>query len=123
MQPKNQQSQQQAMPQQQFTGTHNHIYETLRNSLMQLHQQGVPGMAEVLQALNKAHVDQLKGQQQAPQMPQGYQAQSPSGQVMQAVMGNMGQQRPTMQQPQQAAPNLPQMPGTLVGLGQQRGGY
>lgn len=57
------------MPQQPFTASHNHIYETLRNSLMQLYKSGVPGMDEVLNALNKSHVAQLKNSQGQPQMP------------------------------------------------------
>lgn len=76
------------MPQQPFTASHNHIYETLRNSLMALHQQGVPGMDEVLHALNKAHVVQMKNAQGQPQMPM---------QAGQAVMGALtGQMPPQM---------------------------
>lgn len=63
------QNQPPTMPQQPFTGTHNHIYETLRKYLMQLHSQGVPGMDEVLNALNKSHIKQM-GQMQQPMQPQ-----------------------------------------------------
>jgi hypothetical protein len=102
-------------PVQQFTATHNHIYETLRNNLMELYKQGVPGMDEVLHALNKSHVMQLKGMQQQPaQMPQMGAA---AGQAMMgggqgAMMGAAAPQMAMPQQPtQQPMMQHPQMPG------------
>ena len=60
---------------------HDHVYNQLRTTLMGLLQKGVPGIDQVLDALNKVHVDQYRPQkpptmpkrgmsQQAPQMPQ-----------------------------------------------------
>lgn len=81
------------MTQQQFTSSHHHIYDTLRNTLMGLVKQGIPGMEEVLTALNKAHVSQMKNQQQSPQMPQ----QQPIPQAMGGVHPETGQlQKPPM---------------------------
>jgi hypothetical protein len=41
--------------QQQFTQDHHQIYNYLRQALMQLHMQGVPGISDILGALNQAH--------------------------------------------------------------------
>jgi hypothetical protein len=77
------------MPSQPFSATTHHIYNTLRNSLMSLVQQGVPGIEKVLAVLNNEHVNGMKQQAQAaPTMPQ---------------------QQP-MQQQQQPQPQQPMMP-------------
>ena len=82
------------LPQQPFTPAHTHIYDTLRNTLMGLVKQGVPGMDKVLAVLNNEHVNGIKSQaQQAPQMPQqgqlGQQSQIPP-QVLQQLLGSIG---------------------------------
>lgn len=59
------------MPGQPFSPSHHHIYNTLRNNLMDLVKAGVPGIEKVLAALNNEHVNGMKSQaQQAPTMPQ-----------------------------------------------------
>lgn len=74
------------MPSMPFTASHNHIYNTLRNSLMELVKQGIPGMEKVLAALNNEHVNGIKSQsQQAPTMPQGVSA-GEIGQVVRPPM-------------------------------------
>ena len=40
---------------QQFTPQHHQIYEMLRQALMQLHQQGVPGIDKVLLSVRDHH--------------------------------------------------------------------
>lgn len=55
-QPNIQQPQGSGMPfPQAFTDQHNGVYNTLRNQLMQYHSAGVPGMEDVINALNKTH--------------------------------------------------------------------
>lgn len=59
------------MPGQSFSPSHHHIYDTLRNNLMELVKAGVPGIEKVLAALNNEHVNGMKSQAQtAPTMPQ-----------------------------------------------------
>ena len=77
-------------PMQPFTQQHNQVYEQLRQALMKLHQQGVPGMDQVLNSLNQQHVKLAGGR--------GGQAQQP-------------QPAPTPQAPQQ---NGGPMPSNLV---------
>jgi hypothetical protein len=87
-------SKQPQMPQQEFSPSHHHIYNTLRDNLMSLVKAGVPGIDKVLAALNNAHVDGIKSQtQQAPQMPQ---------QMPQGIMGGgtVGQAAPPPMMPQ-----------------------
>ena len=83
------------MPSQPFTAAHNHIFNQLRNTLMTLVQQGVPGMEDVLSALNNSHVNGLKSTAQQPQMPQ-QQPQQGGGQqippqVLAQLLGGGGQ--------------------------------
>lgn len=95
------------MPQVPFSAAHHHIFNTLRNSLMDLVKQGVPGMEKVLAALNNAHVEGIKTQaQQPPQMP-SQQAQIPP-QVLAQLMGNQG--GGMGQQPSPSAQMTPTMP-------------
>lgn len=83
------------MPQQPFTPSHHHIYNTLRNNLMELVKAGVPGIDKVLAALNNSHVDGIKSQaQQPPQMPQ----QQAAGGVMGG--GGVGQAASPLMMPQ-----------------------
>ena len=69
---------------------HNQIYEQLRQALMGLHKQGIPGIDQVLNTLNQQHVKLAGGR--------GGQAQQP-------------QPAPTPQAPQQ---NGGPMPSNLV---------
>jgi len=46
--------------QQAMSPAHDHAYNMLRNTLMSLLQQGVPGIDQVLDTLNKVHVDQYR---------------------------------------------------------------
>lgn len=73
------------MPAQPFSASHHHIYNTLRDSLMKLVQQGIPGIEKVLAALNNEHVNGMKSQsQQAPTMPQAQPMQpQPQTQIQQ----------------------------------------
>jgi hypothetical protein len=61
---------------QQFAPHHNQIYEMLRSTLMQLHQQGVPGIDQVLNSLNQQHVKQMKGMPQPTMNPAQLSGQS-----------------------------------------------
>lgn len=82
------------LPTQPFTPSHHHIYNTLRNNLMELVKAGVPGIEKVLAALNNSHVDGMKQQaQQPPQLPQ---------QPTQGAMGGggVGQAPPPSMMPQ-----------------------
>ena len=63
-------------PTSQFTDDHHQIYNYLRQGLMQLHQQGVPGIDSVLKALNDSHV-KMSAPQQDPVNP--YRSQQPRG--------------------------------------------
>lgn len=84
------------MPQTPFSAAHHHIFNTLRDNLMELVKQGVPGMEKVLAALNNAHVDGIKTQaQQPPQMPQ--QSQIPPQVLSQLMQGGGGQPSPSAQ--------------------------
>ena len=83
------------LPDKPFTAAHNHIYNALRSTLMNLVQQGVPGIEEVLTALNNSHVNQLKNaSQQPPQMPQ-QQPQIPPQVLAQLMQGGGGQPSPS----------------------------
>lgn len=78
-----------------FTPAHDRIYNGLRNALMQLVQAGVPGMDAVLNALNKSHVDQVKGQgKQSPKMPQGQMPSFSQGQAPTTLPSFSGGQMP-----------------------------
>lgn len=69
-----QMAQQMQQPQGQMQGglspAHNQIFENLRQVLMNLHSQGVPGMDKVLGALHNAHMNGMKQANTAPTMPQ-----------------------------------------------------
>ena len=56
----NQQNGQQIQP---FTDQHNGVYNTLRNQIMQYASAGVPGMEDVVNALNKTHTKLMSNYQ------------------------------------------------------------
>jgi hypothetical protein len=57
-------NQQTAQPiQQPFTDEHNGVYNTLRNQIMQYSAAGVPGMEDVVNALNKTHTKLMSSYQ------------------------------------------------------------
>lgn len=94
------------MPSQPFTAAHNHVFNQLRDTLMSLVQQGIPGMEDVLTALNNSHVNGLKSTAQAPQMPQqGGGQQIPPQVLAQLLQGGGGQPSPSAQM---QSPQMPQ---------------
>ncbi len=46
-----------------FTDQHNGVYDTLRNQMMQYAAAGVPGMEDVVNALNKTHTKMMSSYQ------------------------------------------------------------
>lgn len=99
-----------SMPSRPFNASDHHIYNTLRNSLMELVKSGVPGIENVLTALNNSHVDGMKTQaQQTPTMPQ-QQSQIPP-QVLAQLMGSQGGGQMGMPQQPQMTPTMPQGQG------------
>lgn len=44
----------------QFSSQHDRVYQHLRDTLGALMKQGIPGLENVLHALNKEHVNQMK---------------------------------------------------------------
>ena len=97
-----------SMPTAPFTPAVHHFYNSLRNFLMQ-NVGKIPGIEDVLTAVNNAHVAGLQQQaQQPPQMPQ--QSQIPPqvlAQLMQGQGGGQGAPSAQMQQP----PQMPQQGG------------
>ena len=98
-----------AMPTAPFTPAVHHFYNSLRSFLMQ-HVGKIPGIEDVLTAVNNAHVSGLKQQAaQPPQLPQQAQG-APQGQLppqlMALLQGSGGQGAPSaqMQQPPQMPP-------------------
>lgn len=122
---------------QQFSPQHHQVYDFLRQALMHLHQQGVPGMDKVLNALNMTHVGLTKPQPQPvnPYMRQmvdhtSMQNQSPQQAIQQSGMAGPNQ-RPMQPQPlnsytpPQQNQSMGQNMGSYLGQIQQmgKGGY
>ena len=88
--------------QQSFMPHHNQVYDMLRNTLMDLHSKGVPGMDKVLNALNSTHVQQVKPQQphMPGQQPQGNLLNRSAPGLMQDIQGLAGKPIIGSSQPQ-----------------------
>ncbi len=63
-------------PIQRFTPANDAVYNTLRDTLQRHIAGGVPGLDKVVDSLNKQHVSIKIRQQNAPALPNGYNAYS-----------------------------------------------